>query len=182
MNAHGAEAIRKAEMAQLRSESFSVSAEFLSHQIILEAIPTTIARRQRCDLDVARRQRCDLEAAPHRTARRPSAGLRANPEQLADRGIAVHIIKRYGDTAVAESAVALMWASAKGIARMDRGMRAGHWLPIEGVQLTGKTLGLLGFGGFAAETARLALGTGMKVIAWNRSPRIYPQIEFLSLE
>src|SRR5262249_42570799 len=32
-------------MAQLRSESFSVSAEFLRHQIILEAIPTTIARR-----------------------------------------------------------------------------------------------------------------------------------------
>jgi D-3-phosphoglycerate dehydrogenase / 2-oxoglutarate reductase len=59
-----------------------------------------------------------------------------NPEQLAERGIAVHIIKGYGDTAVAECAIALMWASAKGFARMDRGMRAGQWLGIEGVQLT----------------------------------------------
>jgi len=105
-----------------------------------------------------------------------------NPEQLADHGIAVHIIKGYGDTAVAECAVALMWAAAKGFARMDRGMRGGQWLPVEGVQLTGKTLGLVGFGGIAAETARLALGTGMKVIAWNRSPRTHPRVEFLSLE
>ena len=105
-----------------------------------------------------------------------------NPEQLAERGIAVHIIKGYGDTAVAECAIALMWASAKGFARMDRGMRAGHWLGIEGVQLTGKTLGLVGFGAIASEVARIALGAGMKIVAWNRSPRAHPGVEFLSLE
>jgi D-3-phosphoglycerate dehydrogenase len=88
-----------------------------------------------------------------------------NPEQLAEHGIAVHIIKGYGDTAVAECALALMWASAKGFARMDRGMRAGQWLPVEGVQLTGKTLGLIGFGGIAREVAHIAIGGGLKVIA-----------------
>ena len=105
-----------------------------------------------------------------------------NPEQLAARGILVHTIKGYGDTAVAECAIALMWAAAKGFARMDRAMRAGRWLPVEGVQLTGKTLGLIGFGAIAAETARLALGAGMKVVAWNRTPRSYPGVEFLTLE
>ena len=75
-----------------------------------------------------------------------------------------------------------MWVSAKGFARMDRALRAGQWLPVEGVQLTGKTLGLVGFGAIAAETARIALGTGMKVIAWNRSPRVHPGVQFLSLE
>ena len=105
-----------------------------------------------------------------------------NPEQLAERGIAVHIIKGYGDTAVAECAVALMWASAKGFARMDCGMRAGQWLGIEGVQLTCKTLGLVGFGAIASEVARIALGAGMKIVAWNRSPRAHPGVEFLSLE
>lgn len=105
-----------------------------------------------------------------------------NPEQLAERGIAVHIIKGYGDTAVAECAIALMWASAKAFARMDRGMRAGQWLGIEGVQLTGKTLGLVGFGAIASEVARIALGAGMKIVAWNRSPRARPGVEFLSLE
>ena len=105
-----------------------------------------------------------------------------NPEQLAERGIAVHIIKGYGDTAVAECAIGLMWASAKGFARMDRGMRTGQWLSIEGVQLTGKTLGIVGFGAIASEVARIALGAGMKIVAWNRSPRAHPGVEFLSLE
>src|SRR3546814_3841198 len=53
-------------------------------------------------------------------------------------------------------------------------MRAGNWLRSDGVQLTGKTVGLLGFGGIAAEMARLCLGAGMKVLAWNRSPKSHP--------
>lgn len=105
-----------------------------------------------------------------------------NPEELAELGIEVHIIKGYGDTAVAECAFALMWASAKSFSRMDREMRAGNWLRSDAVQITGKTLGLVGFGGIAAEMARLALGVGMKVVAWNRSPKSYPGVEFVSLE
>lgn len=105
-----------------------------------------------------------------------------NPEELAGLGVAVHIIKGYGDTAVAECAIALMWAAARGLARMDRGMRAGQWLRGEGVQLTGKTLGLVGFGGVAAEVARIALGCGMKVLAWNRSERACPGVEFAPLD
>ena len=64
-----------------------------------------------------------------------------NPEELAELGIEVHLIRGYGDTAVAESAIALMWAAARGIAQMDREMRAGNWLREDGMQLTGKTLG-----------------------------------------
>jgi D-3-phosphoglycerate dehydrogenase len=105
-----------------------------------------------------------------------------NPEELAALGITVHIIKGYGDTAVAECAIGLMWAAARGFARMDRGIRAGQWRGVDGVQLTGKTLGLIGFGGIAAEVARLALGAGIKVVAWNRSPRAYPGVEFASIE
>ena len=94
-----------------------------------------------------------------------------DPEALAELGIAVHIIKGYGDTAVAECAIALMWAAARELREMDRGMRDGHWLRSDGMQLTGKTLGLIGFGGIAAEAARMAAGCGMKVIAWNRTPK-----------
>ncbi|MGA7940477.1 MAG: 3-phosphoglycerate dehydrogenase, partial [Bradyrhizobium sp.] len=46
-----------------------------------------------------------------------------NPEELAELGVIVHLIKGYGDTAVAECAIALMWAAARGIAKMDREMR-----------------------------------------------------------
>jgi len=105
-----------------------------------------------------------------------------NPEELAEIGIEVHIIKGYGDTAVAECAFALMWASAKGFARMDREMRAGNWLRSDAVQLTGKTLGLVGFGGIAAEMARLAIGAGMDVIAWNRSAKSHPGVRFVELD
>ena len=105
-----------------------------------------------------------------------------NPEELAELGIDVHLIKGYGDTAVAESAIALMWAAARGLAQMDREMRAGNWLREDGMQLTGKTLGLIGFGGIAAEVARIALGSGMRVIAWNRSPKRFAGVEFVALE
>ena len=105
-----------------------------------------------------------------------------NPEELAELGISVHLIKGYGDTAVAECAIALMWEAARGIARMDREMRAGNWLREDGIQLTGKTLGLIGFGGIAAEVARIALGSGMRVLAWNRTPKSHPGVDFVTLE
>jgi D-3-phosphoglycerate dehydrogenase / 2-oxoglutarate reductase len=105
-----------------------------------------------------------------------------NPEELAEIGIAVHLIKGYGDTAVAECAIALMWAAARGIAQMDREMRGGNWLREDGMQLTGKTLGLIGFGGIAAEVARIALGSGMRVIAWNRSPKQFAGVEFVGID
>jgi D-3-phosphoglycerate dehydrogenase / 2-oxoglutarate reductase len=105
-----------------------------------------------------------------------------NPEELGELGVEVHLIKGYGDTAVAECAIALMWAAARGIAQMDREMRAGNWLREDGMQLTGKTLGLIGFGGIASEVARIALGGGMRVIAWNRTPKMFAGVDFVSLD
>jgi D-3-phosphoglycerate dehydrogenase len=105
-----------------------------------------------------------------------------NPEELQQLGITVHTIKGYGDTAVAELTIGLMWAAAKGIARMDREMRSGNWRRTDGLQLTGKTLGLIGFGGIACEVARLALGIGMRIVAWNRSAKSHAGVEFTSLE
>jgi D-3-phosphoglycerate dehydrogenase / 2-oxoglutarate reductase len=105
-----------------------------------------------------------------------------NPDELAEIGISVHLIKGYGDTAVAESAIALMWASARVLAQMDREMRTGQWLREDGMQLTGKTLGLIGFGGIAAEVARIALGSGLRVIAWNRTAKSFAGVEFVTID
>jgi D-3-phosphoglycerate dehydrogenase len=93
-----------------------------------------------------------------------------NVEELAHRGIAVHTIKGYGDTAVAEHTVALMLACCRDVARMDREVRVGTWSPREGVQLAGKTLGIVGLGGIGREVLRIGRGLGMQVIAWNRTP------------
>jgi D-3-phosphoglycerate dehydrogenase len=94
-----------------------------------------------------------------------------NVEELANRGITVHTIKGYGDTAVAEHTIALMFAAARDVARMDREVRAGLWTPQEGVQLLGKTLGVIGLGGIGREVARIAKGIGMEVVAYNRTSR-----------
>jgi len=89
--------------------------------------------------------------------------------ELKVRGVTVHTIKGYGDTAVAEHSIALMFAAARGLARMDRGVRKGHWEPLEGMQLLGKTIGIIGLGGIGLETARIAKGLGMKVLAYTRT-------------
>jgi D-3-phosphoglycerate dehydrogenase len=94
-----------------------------------------------------------------------------NVAELKDLGVAVHTIKGYGDTAVAEHTIALMFACARDIARMDREVRGGIWTPQEGMQLFGKTLGVVGLGGIGREVARIAKGIGMEVIAYNRTPQ-----------
>ena len=94
-----------------------------------------------------------------------------NIAELAERGIKVDTIRNYGDTAVAEHAIALMFAACRDIAAMDREVRAGTWVPQGGLQLLGKTLGVIGLGGIGSEVLRIGQGLGMKVIAWNRSPR-----------
>jgi D-3-phosphoglycerate dehydrogenase / 2-oxoglutarate reductase len=144
-------------------------------------------------LDTAEIAIVDHTALPTDIARK-CAGLRhvvflgtgarsyMNPEELAELGISVHLIKGYGDTAVAESTIALMWASARVLAQMDREVRAGNWLRLDAMQLTAKTLGLIGFGGIAAEVARIALGSGMRVLAWNRTPKKYPGVDFVDLD
>jgi D-3-phosphoglycerate dehydrogenase len=105
-----------------------------------------------------------------------------DPEALAAIGITVHTIKGYGDTAVAECAIALAWAAARDLAAMDRDIREGGWVRRDGLQLTGRTLGLIGFGAIAAEVARIALGMGMRVLAWNRTPRSHPGVAFVPLD
>jgi D-3-phosphoglycerate dehydrogenase len=63
-----------------------------------------------------------------------------------------------------------MLAGCRDIARMDRGVRRGIWSPREGVQLSGKMLGVIGLGGIGKEVMRIGRGIGMAALAWNRTP------------
>jgi len=88
----------------------------------------------------------------------------------ADRlGIRVRTYGGYGDQSVAEHALALMFAAGRGIARMDREIRAGRFEPVNGIEFAGKSLGVLGTGGIGRAMVRLGAGLGMRVLAWNRS-------------
>ncbi|ONG58119.1 3-phosphoglycerate dehydrogenase [Pseudoroseomonas deserti] len=97
-------------------------------------------------------------------------------------GITVHTIKGYGDTTVAEHTIALALSAARGVAKMDREVRAGQWRQVEGLQVNGKVLGIVGLGGIGREVARMGQGLGMKVVAWNRSPVESPACPMAPLE
>ncbi len=83
--------------------------------------------------------------------------------------VRVRTIRGYGDRTVAEHAFALLLMAARDGARMDREIRAGVWSTREGLELKGRTLGLVGLGGVGREMAGIARAFGMRVIAWSRS-------------
>ena len=72
---------------------------------------------------------------------------------------------------VAEFTIGLILACARDIPRHDAATRAGGWERSRlGLELHGKTLGLVGYGRIAQGVARIALAMGMRVAAWT--PRL----------
>lgn len=71
--------------------------------------------------------------------------------------------------AVAELTFGLLLALAREIPRADAGMKQGKWLKkeLEGVELNGKTLGVIGFGRIGVEVGKRASAFGMNVIAYD---------------
>ena len=71
--------------------------------------------------------------------------------------------------AVAELTFGLLLALAREIPRADAGMKQGAWLKkeLEGVELNGRTLGLIGFGRIGVEVGKRASAFGMNVIAYD---------------
>lgn len=88
-----------------------------------------------------------------------------------ENGIAVSNTPGASSQAVAELVIGHMFALARYIYISNVSMRAGKWekKKYEGIELSGKTLGLIGFGRIARETAKLAKAIGMKVIYNSRS-------------
>ncbi|MBI2935961.1 MAG: hypothetical protein HYY31_04030 [Chloroflexi bacterium] len=74
--------------------------------------------------------------------------------------------------AVAELTLGLMFALARRIPEADAYTKSGHWedpvepyVTLRGVELSGKTLGIVGLGGIGKRVARLAKAVGMHVLA-----------------
>lgn len=82
-------------------------------------------------------------------------------------GIAVMNTPGANAVAVAEHTLALMLALARHISRADATTRAGQWekKSLQGTELRGKTLGIIGLGRIGIEVARRARAFGMKLVA-----------------
>lgn len=93
------------------------------------------------------------------------------------RGVRILTTPGYADQSVAEHSFALMLAAARNIARMDRDVRAGKWQPVEGIELRGRKIAVVGLGGIGRVVADLALALGMRVAGWNRTAVTRPYFE-----
>src|SRR3954471_20217639 len=85
------------------------------------------------------------------------------------RKIAVANVPGPSNRAVAEHCLALVFSVARHIGAQDRAIRDGQWKAMQGIELGGKTLGIVGVSGISTELAPLARGLGMEVISWSRN-------------
>lgn len=86
------------------------------------------------------------------------------------RGIVVTNTPGANSSAVAELAIALIMAAARRVCCSDRAIRQGSWRQYHGMQLSGKTIGIIGTGQIGRETAELAKGLRMKVLCNDIMP------------
>lgn len=91
-------------------------------------------------------------------------------EYCRTRNIDVTNIPGYSRESVAEHTLALLLCLAKRILITDRRTQKDQYKMELGFELKGKTLGIIGIGNIGSRLAELALGIGMNVIAYNRTP------------
>jgi D-3-phosphoglycerate dehydrogenase len=85
------------------------------------------------------------------------------------RGIVVANAPESTVVSAAEQTVGLMVALARNIPQAHAALKQGRWERSKwgGVELEGKTLGVLGFGRIGQQVARRAIGLGMQVVAYD---------------
>lgn len=71
---------------------------------------------------------------------------------------------------VAELTIGLMFAGIRAIPYSDAQMKAGQWERKKGIEIAGRTLGLIGCGKIGKLVAQMALGLGMAVVAYDLYP------------
>ena len=111
-------------------------------------------------------------------------------EAATARGIPVGHTPGVLSETTADLAFALLLAAARRVAEGDRFVRAGAWTPervwepdmLLGRDVHGATLGLVGLGAIGQAMARRAQGFGMRVLAWSRTRRDVPGVEFAPLD
>src|SRR5436309_2669973 len=105
-----------------------------------------------------------------------------------ERGIVVMNTPYGNSITAAEHTIAMMFALARQIPAADRSTQAGKWQKSRfmGVELSGKTLGIIGCGNIGAIVANRAQGIGMRAVAYD--PFLSPEravelgVERLSLD
>jgi phosphoglycerate dehydrogenase-like enzyme len=104
-----------------------------------------------------------VTAGPHRIEIKAATEL----------GIIVAMTPAVSFASIAEYVFGLIITLARGIVPADLALRQRRWEPIPGLELEGKTLGILGLGRSGTAVAKCAPAFGLRVIAWG--PTLTPE-------
>jgi D-3-phosphoglycerate dehydrogenase len=96
----------------------------------------------------------------------------ADLEAAKERGIVVTHVPSYATEAVAEYTFALLLAAARKLTLADKHVRKGSfdWRPFGGIELAGKTLGIIGTGAIGFRVAEIARAFKMRLLGYDKYP------------
>lgn len=96
-----------------------------------------------------------------------------------EKGIPVTNIPTYGTAAVGQFAIAMLLEICHHVAHHSEAVHQGRWescpdwcfwdYPL--IELSGKTMGIIGFGRIGQQTGRIAKAMGMKILAFDHHPK-----------
>jgi D-3-phosphoglycerate dehydrogenase len=140
----------------------------LSEAELLPLVTETAAMVVRSETKITRKV---IEAAPKlRVVGRAGVGVdNVDVEAATQRGIVVMNTPSGNTISTAELTFSMLMALARKIPQANASMKAGEWnrKSFQGVELYGKTLGILGMGRIGSEVARRAIAFGMRVLAYD---------------
>ena len=140
----------------------------LAPEALLEAVAEVDALVVRSATKVTREV---LAAAPHlKVVGRAGIGVdNIDVPAATERGVVVMNTPLGNATTTAELAIALLFSLARHVPRADRKVHEGVWKKkgLMGTEITGKTLGVIGFGRIGRLVAERAKGLGMRVVAYD---------------
>ncbi|MBP7825909.1 MAG: phosphoglycerate dehydrogenase [Verrucomicrobia bacterium] len=157
------------ELLQCRPEfSVTVLPKRLPEAELLPVVADVAAMVVRSETKVTR---AVIEAAPKlRVVGRAGVGVdNVDVEAATQHGVVVMNTPGGNSVSTAELAFAMLLALARKVPWAHASMAAGKWdrKQFAGVELAGKTLGVLGMGRIGSEVAKRALAFGMKVIGYD---------------
>ena len=161
----------KEAMAQLRANGHEVVEQFYEPDALGAALREFDAVVVRSATKVRAAQIDAAKGGKLRLIIRAGVGVdNIDVEYAKANGLAVQNTPRASSNAVAELAMAHMFSCARYISVAGHSMREGKWEKKtygKGVELTGKTLGIIGYGRIGQTLGRMAQAFGMKVLAYD---------------
>ncbi len=105
-------------------------------------------------------------------------------------GITVCNAGSYSTNAVAQHTFALILEHYSNVGKYNEFCHSGGWQTAETFspfvfplnEIADKTIGIIGFGAIGQAVAKIALAFNMKVLAYNRSPKSFQDVEFTDLD